>query len=58
MDIANASLYESGSAVAEAVIMALTPTGRYGEVLVAGTVHPQYLISLKTNVENLEPGIR
>ena len=42
MDVANASLYEGGSAVAEAVLMALGITGRTGEVLVAESVHPEY----------------
>ena len=42
MDVANASLYEGGSAVAEAVLMAINVTGRTGEVLVAESVHPEY----------------
>lgn len=39
MDVSNASLYESASAVAEAVLMALSITGRR-RVLVVDTVHP------------------
>src|SRR5690349_20108748 len=34
LEVANASLYEAGSGVAEAVLMALGVTGRTGEVLV------------------------
>src|SRR6266511_1712865 len=35
LDVANASLYEGGSAVAEAVIMALSVTGRTGKDVIA-----------------------
>src|SRR5262245_10579506 len=42
MDIANASLYEGGSAVAEAVLMALAVTGGTGQVLVAEGMQPDY----------------
>src|SRR5205814_5693164 len=48
MDVANASLYDGGSAVAEAVIMALSVTGRNGRVLVAESVHPEYRRTLDT----------
>ncbi len=41
MDVSNASLYDGGSAVAEAVLMALTITRRLGRVVVAGAVHPE-----------------
>src|SRR3954447_22976803 len=40
MDVSNASLYDGGSAVAEAILMAITITRRLGRVVVAGTVHP------------------
>src|SRR5204863_143663 len=42
LDVANASLYDGGSAVAEAVIMAVNVTGRTGQVVVAESVHPEY----------------
>lgn len=58
MDVANASLYEAGSAVAEAVMMAMSATGRQGPVLIAGTSHPQYLATLKTYTANLALEIR
>jgi glycine dehydrogenase subunit 1 len=55
MDVANASLYEGGSSVAEAAIMALNITDRkgVGEVLVAESVHPEYRQVLATYMANL-----
>jgi glycine dehydrogenase subunit 1 len=57
LDVANASLYDGGSAVAEAVLMALTVNQRYGQVLVADSVHPEYRRTLATYLENLEPRV-
>jgi glycine dehydrogenase subunit 1 len=53
LDVANASLYEGGSAVAEAVLMALHVTGRKGDVIVPETVHPEYRQVLATYLTNL-----
>ena len=58
MDVANASLYEGGSSVAEAVLMALGVTGRTGEVLIAESVHPEYRQTLETYVANLDCRVR
>ncbi len=58
MDVANASLYEGGSAVAEAVLMALGITGRTREVLIAESVHPEYRQILTTYVRNLKCTVR
>ncbi len=46
MDVANASLYDGATAVAEAAMMAFVQTGR-NEVLVAGYVHPEYVQVLR-----------
>src|SRR3954447_24598851 len=55
MDVSNASLYDGGSAVSEAILMAITSTRRFGRVVVAGTVHPEYRQVLATYLANLEP---
>ncbi len=57
MDVSNASLYDGGSAVAEAVLMALSITRRHGRVVVAGTIHPEYRQILRTYLANLETEI-
>ncbi|MCI0702467.1 MAG: aminomethyl-transferring glycine dehydrogenase subunit GcvPA [Planctomycetia bacterium] len=58
LEVANASLYEGGSSVAEAVLMALGITQRSGEVLVAESVHPEYRQTLTTYVANLNCRVR
>ena len=55
MDVSNASLYDGGSATAEAMLMALTITRRYGQVVVAESVHPEYRQILSTFLAQLEP---
>jgi glycine dehydrogenase subunit 1 len=57
MDVSNASLYDGGSAVAEAVLMAMTVGDRHGRVVLAGTVHPEYRQIVKTYLANLSPEI-
>ncbi len=53
LDVANASLYEGGSAVAEAVLMAIHFTDRKGNVIVPETLHPEYRQVLHTFLINL-----
>jgi glycine dehydrogenase subunit 1 len=55
MDVSNASLYDGGSATAEAMLMALTITRRYGRVVVADSVHPEYRRILSTFLAQMEP---
>jgi len=52
MDIANASLYEGATAVAEAALLALNATG-LRRVLVSEAVHPHTLATLRTYLEDL-----
>ena len=54
MDVSNASLYDGGSATAEAVLMAISATRRSGRVVVAESVHPEYRQVLQTYFANLE----
>jgi glycine dehydrogenase subunit 1 len=53
MDVANASLYEGGSAVAESVLMALSIHAGRRKVVVAESVHPEYRLTLSTYLANL-----
>jgi glycine dehydrogenase subunit 1 len=48
MDVSNASLYDGGSAAAEAVLLAMSVTGRHDKVVVVGSVNPQYREILET----------
>jgi glycine dehydrogenase subunit 1 len=57
LDVANASLYEGGSAVAEAVIMALNVAPKRQKILVAESVHPEYWLVLNTYLANLDARI-
>lgn len=50
MDVANASLYDGATALAEAVSLAITVSGR-SRVVVAGKVHPHSIEVLSTFIE-------
>jgi glycine dehydrogenase subunit 1 len=53
MEVSNASLYDGGSAAAEAVLMACSATRRHGRVVTASSVHPEYRQILATYLANL-----
>jgi len=53
MDVSNASLYEGGTAVSEAVFMAMRVTRRHDRVVVLGSLHPEYQQVLETYLGGL-----
>ncbi|OGV32290.1 MAG: glycine dehydrogenase (aminomethyl-transferring) [Legionellales bacterium RIFCSPHIGHO2_12_FULL_35_11] len=54
MDVANASMYDGASALAEAILMAvrINKNSLTKRVMIAGTIHPFYLETVKTIVSN------
>lgn len=54
MDVSNASLYEGGTAVSEAVFMAMRVTRRHERVVVLGSVHPEYRQVVETYAHRLD----
>jgi len=53
LDVANASVYDGATALAEGAIMAVNATGRKA-VLISSAVHPNYRAVLRTYAEGLE----
>src|SRR5579884_1710340 len=53
LDVANASVYDGATALAEAAIMAVNATGRK-RIVVSRAVHPNYRAVLRTYAEGLE----
>jgi glycine dehydrogenase subunit 1 len=54
MDVSNASHYDGATAVAEAIIMALSSTRKRDKVLIAPTVHPHYRDVVRTYTQGME----
>jgi glycine dehydrogenase subunit 1 len=56
LDIANASMYDGASALAEAAMMAVLHTGRH-EIVIAGALHPEYAQVVDTYSDGRDYGI-
>lgn len=54
MDVSNASLYDGGSAAAEAVLLAMSATKRPRKAVVAASVHPEYRAVIETYFEQID----
>jgi glycine dehydrogenase subunit 1 len=54
LGISNASLYDGGSAMVEAVLMALAVNGDRRNVVTSRTVHPHYRQTLETYLRNID----
>lgn len=54
MDVANASMYDGATALAEAALMAVRVNkhSKTNRILIAGTIHPFYLETVKTVLRN------
>lgn len=57
MDVANASMYDGATALAEAGLMAARVTGRH-KLVVASTVHPRYRQVLRTYTQGIGTDIQ
>ncbi|MDX1963960.1 MAG: aminomethyl-transferring glycine dehydrogenase subunit GcvPA [Pirellulales bacterium] len=54
LPISNASLYDGGSAAAEAVLMSISATQRHKKVVTAASVHPEYRAIIETYFADLD----
>lgn len=54
MDVSNASLYDGGSAVTEAALMALSVARGKHKVVIPDSVHPEYRQILETYLRNID----
>ena len=55
MDVANASMYDGATALAEAVHMAVTAAKKKTRVVLSGTIHPNYLEVIESLFGGLPP---
>ena len=53
LPVTNASMYDGASALAEAALLAMRHTGRK-EILVAGTVNPNYIETIRTYLSGMD----
>ena len=53
MDVANASMYDGATALAEGALMAVSSSKQRHRIVVAGTVHPHYREVLRTYLSGL-----
>lgn len=54
MDVANSSLYDGASAVAEAALMALHAGGQRNKIVLPSSVHPEYRETIAAYLANLD----
>jgi glycine dehydrogenase subunit 1 len=54
MEVANASLYDGATAMAEGALLAVNPRRKRTKIVVAGTVHPNYRAVLRTYTTGLD----
>lgn len=54
LDVSNASLYDGGSAAAEAVMLAMSATKRPRKVVAAASVHPEYRQVIETYFRQID----
>ena len=55
MDVSNASLYDGGAAVAEALLLSLSVGRRRGRIVASEAVHPEYRETARTYLADLDP---
>jgi glycine cleavage system P protein (glycine dehydrogenase) subunit 1 len=53
LDVANASLYDGSTALCEAVLLAERLAKKKHKIVIAKSVHPQYIETVRTYVQNL-----
>ncbi|HYM60833.1 MAG TPA: aminomethyl-transferring glycine dehydrogenase subunit GcvPA, partial [Thermoanaerobaculia bacterium] len=53
LDVANASLYDGSTALIEAVMLAERVSKNRNKIVIAKSVHPHYLATLRTYVQNI-----